>query len=106
MDPEIKKILDDHEIRIKAIESIVGKHKKTRTIIKTRKGLPTYILELRDSGFFSQPKTAEETHKELQGKYHCETNRVSMALLRLAKKRELRKATKLINGQKYKAYVW
>ena len=101
----IDKILKDHEKRIKALESAISKHKKLN-ITKSRKSLPTYILELRDNGFFSQPKTAEETHKKLQGKYHCELNRVEVALIRIANKKQLRKASKIISGKKYKAYVW
>ncbi len=102
---EISKVLQDHERRISALEKPTGKVKKT--IVKSSKqSLSDHIIELRDDGFFSQPKTAEETHTKFSGKYHCELDRVAMALLRLAKRKELRKASKTANNKKYKAYVW
>jgi hypothetical protein len=62
-------------------------------------------LDLKDKRFFSIPKTAEETYEELQKIYPCEDNRVAVALLRLANKKQLRKATKIIKEKKYRAYV-
>jgi predicted transcriptional regulator len=58
------------------------------------------------SGFFKQPKTVVEVHEKLQSSYHCEVNRVSMALLRLHKKRALRKTSKTVGKRKQVAYVW
>ena len=63
-------------------------------------------MDLRNNGFFSKPKTADETASKLQGTYHCEGNRVAMALLRLANRRQLRRATKVVDKKEYKAYVW
>src|SRR3989338_5841371 len=97
---EISKVLQDHERRISALEKPTGKVKKT--VVKNSKQSPSdHIIELRDDGFFSQPKTAEETHAKLTGKYHCELDRVAMALLRLAGRKQLRKASKLVNKKKY-----
>ena len=79
--------------------------KRQRTT-DAKQSLSDHILELRNSGFFSQPRTAEETNNKLKDKYHCESDRVAMALLRLAQRKELRKATKIMGGKKYKAYVW
>jgi hypothetical protein len=111
-------------------EALIGVLEKIRAIIdealtretrparkaKRRKGgdhdskvsstLPNYILGLRDSGFFKQPKTVVEVHEKLQSSYHCEVNRVSMALLRLHKKRALRKTSKTVGKRKQVAYVW
>lgn len=71
------------------------------------KGLPARILELRNSRFFVVPKIDAEVHKKLESdKYYCELNRVSMALFRLAKKNELRKASKIVEGKTRIAYVW
>ena len=98
-------ILKDLEKRISALESLIGKSQKLK-IQSGKQSLSDYIIELRDSGFFSKPKTAEETHTKLIEKYHCELNRVAMALLRLAERKQLRKASKLIGKKKYKAYVW
>lgn len=102
---EINKILKDHERRIAALEKLTGNSKRP-TIKGTTQSLSDHILELRDNGFFSQQKNAEETYEKLKSKYHCELDRVAMALLRLAKRKKLRKASKTVNGKKYKAYVW
>ena len=102
-------ILRDHEKRIAALEAILTRTSKKSVKQKTNVGkqsLSDHILELRNNSFFSQPKTADETHGKLKVKYHCELDRVAMALLRLSKRKELRKATKINNGKKYKAYVW
>lgn len=103
---EINKVLKYHERRISALESIIKPKKSNTTKDKEKISLSDHIIELRDADFFSQPKTAEETHKKLEGKYHCEPNRVAVALLRLTNRKELRKATKTINEKKYTAYVW
>lgn len=71
-----------------------------------RNSLPAEIIRLRDSGFFSQPRTAQEVHKALQGKYHCELNRVVMALIRLQRRKELRKASREAEGRLQVAYAW
>ncbi len=102
---EINKILKDHETRISALEALIGKSKKPKIRVG-KQSLSDHIIELRDSGFFSQPKTAEETHTKLTGKYHCELNRVEVALIRLAERKQLRKASKIVSGKKYNAYVW
>lgn len=70
------------------------------------KGLPGHILALRESGFFREPRTASEVHAKLTETYHCLLNRVQMALLRLQRRRELRKATKTIGDEDCAAYVW
>jgi len=103
----VSKKLQDHERRISALEKILKNGKKSK-ITGKKKTLSDYIIELRDNGFFSQPKTAEETHKKLSGKYFCEFNRVEVSLLRLAEKKpkQLRITSKVVNKKKYKAYVW
>jgi hypothetical protein len=73
---------------------------------KERAGLPEHILKLRDAGFMKQPKTANEVHEKLQSSYHCDVNRVAMALLRLRKRGLLRKASKVSGKRKQVAYVW
>jgi len=98
-------ILQDHERRISTIETLIGKSKIPKTKAE-KQSLSDHLITLRDGRFFSQPKTAEETHAKLTGKYHSESNRVAMALLRLAERQQLRKASKTVSGKKYKAYVW
>lgn len=68
--------------------------------------LPDLILRLRDQGFFKQPKIALEVHKKIQPIYPCDFNRVEVALLRLYKKRQLRKTSKIVKDKKNIAYVW
>lgn len=104
---EIKKVLEDHEKRIVVLEFKQGKKgTSTARVGNHKKTLPDHIIVMRGRGFFSQPKTAEETHKKLQADYHCELNRVEVGLVRLAKRKLLRKASKETNGRKYQAHVW
>lgn len=102
---DVSKKLQDHESRILALEKILGNAKKPK-IKNNRQTLPEHIIELRDEGFFSQAKIAEETHAKIHVKYPCELNRVEVALVRLAGKRQLRKASKIMNEREYQAYVW
>ncbi len=102
---EISRILDDHEKRISHLESSLSKPKTSKPVRDKRK-LSDHIIELRDKGFFSQPKTAEEVHKKLQESYHCELNRVAVALFRLSKRQQLRRASKVVDKKSYQAYVW
>lgn len=105
IDERTKKILENHEKRISALESLFSKKQK---IFKSenKKTLSDYILELRDNEFFSQMKTAEEVNLEVQKIYSCEPSRVAVALFRLADSKQLRIATKELNDKKFKAYVW
>jgi hypothetical protein len=68
--------------------------------------LPDHILSLRDAGYFGQSRTAAEVNKKLQSKYDCEVDRVTMALLRLQRRKKLRKASKKVDDRKQTAYVW
>ena len=103
---DVSKKLQDHERRISALEKILGNAKKPKTR-GDKQSLSDHVIELRDGGFFSQEKTAEETHTKLRGKYPCELNRVEVALVRLAgkKPKQLRITSKVVGKKKYKAYV-
>lgn len=109
-DERIDRILRDHEIRLSKLESLLAKRsdtkRKAQKIDSAPAHLTDHIFALRERKYFAQPRTADETHKKLQGTYHCEMNRVSMALLRLAKRKQLRRATKTNGDKKYQAYVW
>src|SRR3990172_2779127 len=96
---EIDKILQDHERRISALEKPISKI-KNQTAKSTKQSLSDHIIELRDVDFFSQPKTAEETHAKLTGKYPCELNRAAVALVRLSGRKQLRKTSKSINDKR------
>lgn len=70
MDEEIKKILDDHEIRIRVLEDKPVKEKETR-IEKDYKGLVGGIKFLIDNKFLDEPRTANEIMTELKREgYH------------------------------------
>lgn len=68
--------------------------------------LPEHILALRDDGFLRTPRTVQEIHVELKDGYPCEYDRVRVALIRLLKKKEVRKTSKEVEGEKVIAYVW
>jgi hypothetical protein len=70
------------------------------------KGLPDHILGLRNRGFFKEPRIPAEVYDQLQPTYRCEFERVKVALLRLQRRRELRKASRGVAGQERVAYVW
>ena len=84
---DVNKKLEDHERRISFLEKMLDRSKKPE-IEGNKKSLSDHIIKLRNDGFFSQPKTAEETHAKLNVKYPCELNRVEVALLRLAGKNQ------------------
>ena len=102
---DVSKKLQDHERRISALEKILDNVKKPK-IRGNKQSISDHIIELRDAGFFSQQKTAEETHTKLSGKYPCELNRVAVALVRLAGRKQLRVSSKVVGKKKYKAFVW
>lgn len=102
---QMQKILYDHEKRISHLETLLSKPRTSKPVRDKRK-LSDHVLELREKGFFSPPKTAEEVHKKLQEIYHCELNRVAVALLRLSKRKQLRRASKVVDKKTYQAYVW
>ena len=72
----------------------------------TQKSLSAHILKLRDQGFFKEPKTAHEVQVKLRPVYPCELDRVAMALLRLQRRKQLRKTSKMVGKKKQVAYVW
>lgn len=73
---------------------------------RSLKTLNDHILSLKSKGFFKQPKSVREVHSGLQSVYHCEIKRVSVELIRLHGKKQLRKTSKTHNGKKVVAYVW
>lgn len=71
-----------------------------------REGLPNHVLTLRDESFFAQPKTFNEVHVKLEPTYPCDAERVRVACLRLQRRKQLRKTSKLVGGRSQVAYVW
>lgn len=79
MDEEIKKILEDHEKRIKSLESLLPKEKQQAS--KCYKGLAGGIRYLIDHGFLGQHKTVNEIMVELKREgYHHSVASVSKML--------------------------
>jgi len=68
--------------------------------------LPNHILNLRNQGYFKQPRTATETQQKLSPVYPCEFDRVAMSLLRLQRKKAFRKTSKKVGKRIQTAYVW
>ncbi len=88
-----------------ALPSSPGRHAQGASA-PSRTTLPMRILDLREEGFFAVPRTAREVQERLSTSYPCELDRVAMALLRLIRRKELRKASKSVDGKKQVAYVW
>lgn len=109
---EVEKRLANHERRLLSLERVLykGSISKPKKASRQRSGvvsgLPGRILALREGGFFSQPRTADHVHGKLLPTYHCELNRVAVALIRLAGKHQRRKVRIQDKGRTYQAYVW
>ena len=101
---QINKILQDHEHRLTIIEK--GKRSTKGRARGGKKSLSDHIIELREQGSFKKPITPEEVYKKLTVTYPCDFNRVEVELIRLQKRRQLRKTSKLIGEKNYIAYVW
>lgn len=104
----LKRRIDELERRIHKLELalIPGANKSKKISTDKPLTLAQHINVLRDSAYFTQPRTANEVHKKLSSNYNCILNRVEVALVRLATKKQLRKASKIIEDKSYKSYVW
>jgi len=99
---KINKILQDHERRL----IIMEKGKVGAKVTGSKKSLSNYIIGLREQGSFKKSITPEEVHKKLATIYPCDLSRVKVELIRMQKRGQLRKTSKLIAKKKYIAYVW
>lgn len=104
---------DDISHRLAAIEKRLATLEQKTTVTRKQSqsralatSLPDCIISIRSNGFFKKPRSIDEVHEHIQNEYSCEVDRVSMALLRLAKRRELRKCFVMKNDRKFKAFVW
>ena len=84
---KIRNILEKHDKRISAIEGIKKEKPPTKT---TKEGAYGYLLEMKDDGFFSTPKTLKEIIQELArlGHYYKSTS-ITNPLQRLIRKKKL-----------------
>ncbi len=103
---KIEERIEEHEKRIAELEKMIFLQKTKIEKEPKFKGLPERILALRDNGFFKSPRTDVETHMEIIKTYPCDLNRVSVALFRLFKKKELRRTAKTQEGKEHFAYAW
>lgn len=87
-------------------KSPIQEQRQTRVTKPRSDSLTNLILALRDDGFFRQPKSNLDVHSEASKSYPCVRTRVSVALIRLAKRRELRRAETVKNGKRVVAYAW
>ena len=101
-------ILESGTSAIKVPKSNFLKKKINESVLDSdhKKSLTEHIIDLRENKFLKQAQTAKEVHEKLKLTYSCELNRVAVGLVRLAEKKELRKAKKEIAGKIYDAYVW
>ncbi len=100
------RVIIDQALTHKSSRARASKPEATASRSAASSKLPDHILGLRDSGFMKQPKTGDEVHAKLQPSYHCDVNRVEVAMLRLHKRRLLRKTSKTVGNRKKVAYVW
>jgi hypothetical protein len=83
--------------------TIAPDHRETLKTVE-KLSLPDRLIQLREVGFFQQPRTAAEAHSKLLENYHCVL--VQRALLRFLRRIQIRKTTRTINDQEQIAYVW
>jgi len=106
----MKNDLNDIARRVEKLEKTVFAGRAKPVPKATKKSdndsLSWRIMNLRDSGFFKQPKAAPEVRTKLQPTYPCEPDRVTTALLRIRKGSQLRLTSKEVDGKRLKAYVW
>jgi hypothetical protein len=108
----VDEVLNQYESNKHKIEKVLGKISFERPTVKgkPRPGVRPAtaqgrILSLRDVGFFEDPKTAEDIRDELKTRGHpYSIDRVSVALLRLVRKRQLRRLTE--EREKKEVYVY
>jgi hypothetical protein len=68
-------------------------------------GLPGRILNLRDDGFFQNPRTLSEVWSALRERgFYYDRDQVGMALLRLVRRKELRRV--FDEGKKQFVYIY
>lgn len=87
---------------MKGVEEKIKKKPKVERV-----GLPAKIIEIRNKGFFKESKTVEEARQALKNMgVSYPIDRVGMALLRLARKRELRRFKEERDGKKVLVHAY
>lgn len=108
MDPEIKKILENHEKRIFALEG--KKSVKTESKVKTwyNKGSTIEkIVSLIKGGFFNEPHSISEIISELKTKdYHLKASDLTLPLRRIVRKGLLKRTKINADGSPSKNWLY
>ena len=86
---KIFKTLDDHEKRISKLEE-TSKEKPVRKIVSKRKSIRDLLIELKNEGFFKQPKHLKEIVDKLASRgYHYQPSSLTEPLQRAVRNRVL-----------------
>lgn len=108
MDPEIKKILGNHEKRISALEG--RKTVKTDNTVKTwyKKGSTIEkIILLIEEGFFSESRSISNIISELKTKdYHLKASDLTLPLRKIVRKGLLTRTKRNDDGSPSKNWLY
>lgn len=108
MDPEIKKILENHEKRISVLEG--EKSVKIKSKVKTgyKKGSTTEkIVSLLKEGFFNEPRSISNIISELKTKdYHLKASDLTLPLRRIVRKKLLKRTKMNADGSHSKNWLY
>lgn len=108
MDPEIKKILENHEKRIRALEGKkeIKTVQKVRTWYKSGSTIEKIVL-LIEEGFFSTPRTIAQIISEFKTKdYHLRASDLTLPLRKIVRKDLLKKTKKNADGSASKNWLY
>lgn len=102
MDEETKRILDDHERRIRLLEGNTSKQKKQESN-KDYKGLAGGIRFLIDNKFLNEPKTTKDIMSELkrEGYHYTQSGIASTLSETFTKSQKILNRIKEKDGWKY-----
>jgi len=103
MSTEIRRILENHEKRISALEKI--NKKKPVDVRPKKKGTEGVLMELKGEGFFSQERTMSQIRDALHAKGRIvKLTDLPPYLLKLVRNNELKREQKTIKKKKTWVY--
>jgi len=108
MDPEIKRILDDHEKRLRALEGkeVNSSVKKKKTWYKPGSTIEKIVI-LINEGFFDSPHTITEIISELKTRdYHLKSSDLTLPLRKIIRKGLLRRTKKKADSTTSKNWLY
>lgn len=104
-------VLDEYEVNRDKIETILGEISVARPALKEKpsiaaRSLQGRILSLKKEGFFNTPQNAHQVRRALKDKGHSYSHdHVSVGLLRLVRKKQLRRLLEEKEGKDVYVYV-